>query len=65
MKNDNVEILARWRGVPAQAATPESEADQTNPNRLLPVLRCEDCDNGIEPNWKFCAWCGSVAQEDI
>jgi hypothetical protein len=28
-------------------------------------LRCDDCDNGIQSDWKFCAWCGSSAREDI
>lgn len=32
MENDNITILARIRGVPAQPGTPESEADPNNPN---------------------------------
>jgi hypothetical protein len=24
----------------------------------LPAIRCDICDNGVEPEWEFCAWCG-------
>lgn len=24
----------------------------------LPTFRCDECDNGVEPEWEFCAWCG-------
>lgn len=27
----------------------------------LPVFRCDNCDNGVEVEWKFCAWCGAGA----
>lgn len=27
--------------------------------RQLPSLRCDECDNGVEPAWDFCAWCGA------
>lgn len=33
--------------------------------KKIPELRCDDCDNGIEADWKFCAWCGSIAHEII
>lgn len=26
---------------------------------LLPKWRCDHCDNGIEFEWEFCAWCGA------
>lgn len=22
------------------------------------IVRCDQCDNGIEQAWEFCAWCG-------
>lgn len=33
---------------PAAAACPQA----------LPAKRCDKCDNGIEPQWQHCAWCG-------
>jgi hypothetical protein len=30
--------------------------------KFVPINRCDNCDNGVEPEWPFCAWCG-VAQE--
>ena len=38
MKNDNVEILARLRGVSAQSGTPETDADPRNPNVRIPAV---------------------------
>lgn len=25
----------------------------------IPKLRCDHCDNGIEQEWEFCAWCSA------
>jgi len=24
----------------------------------LPTFRCDGCDNGVELEWEYCAWCG-------
>lgn len=26
--------------------------------------RCDQCDNGVEPEWPFCPWCGRQLRED-
>ena len=25
-----------------------------------PIMRCDNCDNGVELEWEFCAWCGGT-----
>ena len=32
--------------------------------RKLPALRCDECDNGVEPSWTFCPWCSRRLRED-
>jgi hypothetical protein len=27
------------------------------------IVRCDQCDNGIESDWEFCAWCGCSLRE--
>lgn len=27
-------------------------------NLMEAMKRCDQCDNGIEPDWHYCAWCG-------
>lgn len=27
-------------------------------NIMSAMVRCDRCDNGIENNWNYCAWCG-------
>ena len=29
-----------------------------------PVVRCSQCDNGIELRWDYCPWCGEVGDWD-
>lgn len=28
------------------------------------IVRCDYCDNGIEPEWEFCAWCSRVLKDE-
>lgn len=25
------------------------------------IIRCDQCDNGVEMSWNYCAWCGAIA----
>lgn len=25
-----------------------------------PQLRCDECDNGVDPTWNYCPWCGET-----
>jgi hypothetical protein len=28
----------------------------------IPALRCDQCDNGINPGWTWCPWCGVIVE---
>ena len=28
------------------------------------MIRCDSCDNGIDPQWNWCAWCGGAKNWD-
>lgn len=37
--------------------TPPTETEKLK-NLLDALHRCDRCDNGIDLNWNYCAWCG-------
>ena len=43
--------------------TPLSNWDQLQ-NLYAAMVRCDECDNAIERDWNFCAWCGWQLKED-
>jgi len=30
-----------------------------NKKYQAPIFRCDQCDNGVDLNWKYCPWCGA------
>lgn len=35
-------------------------ADRLDTKPVPPAFRCSNCDNGIELEWEYCAWCGAI-----
>ncbi len=43
----------------ADAVLLHLDAFDTPPTPHVPLLRCDECDNGIDPGWTYCPFCGS------
>jgi hypothetical protein len=55
---DDVKCPGRTRFKPA---LPPSDALR---NLLAAMSRCGKCDNGIDQNWNYCAFCGHQLMEE-
>lgn len=45
----------------ADAASPSPSVTEPTARAMLPTIRCDQCDNGIDDAcWYFCPWCGAT-----
>ena len=67
---ERLRVIAAAAPTPAQLLELQTENEQLHEDKAraaligrkggpkLPKFRCDNCDNGIETDWDFCAWCG-------